>query len=332
MERCTIVVGTRDRFSTLIACLERIRACTPEPHDLIVVAGGAPEALRQEWQRRFGDRAKFIFEREFLNQAQARNLGMRAATTRIAVLMDNDVLVRPGWLRPLVECQQDTGAVMVVPVILESETEIHAAGNTLYVTYVNGRAYGHKELRMHGMPYHQGSNMRRGPVDYGELHCQLVEIEPSLRLQAYDEEILEVGEVDSGLTWARAGLGQWFEPTSVVHYQIDAPIAAVDIRLFDWRWNMRSILTGYRYFEQKWGIDITEQGRFRRFLYGYNRQLGLLPRLFPSPLALGIDRAAGRLRRGGRAALAPLRAPQWVAANLKAWWIGYNDWPRSTAE
>jgi hypothetical protein len=74
MERCTIVVGTRDRFSTLIKCLERIRTCTPEPHDLIVVAGGAPEGVRQDWLRRFGDRAKFIFEREFVNQSQARNL------------------------------------------------------------------------------------------------------------------------------------------------------------------------------------------------------------------------------------------------------------------
>lgn len=161
MERCTIVVGTRDRFSTLIKCLERIRTCTPEPHDLIVVAGGAPEGVRQDWLRRFGDRAKFIFEREFVNQSQARNLGMRAATTRLAVLMDNDVLVRPGWLRSLLDCQQETSAVMVVPVILESETEIHTAGNSLYVTYVNGRAYGHKELRMHGKPFHQGSNMRR---------------------------------------------------------------------------------------------------------------------------------------------------------------------------
>ena len=48
MERCTIVVGTRDRFSTLIGCLERIRACTPEPHDLIVVAGDWREILMPE--------------------------------------------------------------------------------------------------------------------------------------------------------------------------------------------------------------------------------------------------------------------------------------------
>jgi hypothetical protein len=66
--------------------------------------------------RRFGDRARFIFEPHFLNQAQARNIGLRAATTRFAVVMDNDVLVRSGWLRGLLGCQRETGAVMVVVV------------------------------------------------------------------------------------------------------------------------------------------------------------------------------------------------------------------------
>jgi hypothetical protein len=53
---------------------------------------------------------------------------------------------------------------------------------------------------------------------------------------------------------ARAGHTMWFEPASVVHYQLWAPITTDDIRVFDWRWNMRSILAGYRYFEQKWGL------------------------------------------------------------------------------
>jgi glycosyltransferase involved in cell wall biosynthesis len=332
MERCSIIVDTRDRFSPLGGCLARLLECTPEPHDLIVVAGGAPERLRKEWLRSFGDRARFIFEPHFLNQAQARNIGMRAAKTRLAALMDEDVLVRPGWLSALLDCQRETGAVMVVPVILESETEIHTAGNTLYVTYVKGRAFGHKELRLHGMPFHEGSNLKRERVDYGELHCQLVEIEPTLRLNVYDENLLEVGEVDSGLIWANAGHTMWLEPASVVHYQLEAPITADDIRLFDWRWNMRSILAGYRYFEQKWGIDITEQGRFQRFLFGYNRQLGLLPRLFPSAAALRIEHGLSRLGRLTRVALAPLRAPQWLATNLKARWIGYYEWGRSTTD
>lgn len=95
----------------------------------------------------------------------------------------------------------------------------------------------------------------------------------------------------------------WFAPSSVVHYQLRGPIAAEDIRLFRWRWNMRSVLSGYRYFERKWGLDITERGRFRAFLA---RLLG--------------------------AALKPLRVPRWLLSNLQAWWIGYFDWPPSSPD
>jgi glycosyltransferase involved in cell wall biosynthesis len=329
METCAIIVNPRDRFSCMAECLDALIAHTPEPHELIVVAGGAGERTQNDWLRRFGDRVRFIFEPHFLNQAQARNIGLRVATTRLAVLIDNDVFVRSGWLRGLLECQRETGAVMVVPVILETERLIHTAGNSLYITYEHGRAFGHKELRFYGMPYGQGSNLKRERVDYGELHCQLVEVEPTLRLGAFDENILEVGEVDSGLTWAKAGGSMWFEPSSVVHYRLRGPIAAEDIRLFDWRWNMRSIRKGYLYFEQKWGLDITEHGRFRSFLFHYNSQLGLLPRLFPSAAALRIDTALPRVMG---AALKPLRAPHWLMSNLQAWWIGYFDWPPPTAD
>jgi GT2 family glycosyltransferase len=329
MESCAIIVTVRDRFSCFAECLDRLIAKTPEPHDLIVVVGGASDRTRNDWLRRFRDRVRFIFEPHFLNQAQARNIGLRAATTRFAVVMDNDVFVRSGWLRGLLDCQRETGAVMVVPLILETESRIHAAGNSLYITYENGRGFGHKELRFYGMPYIQGSNLKRERVDYGELHCQLVEVEPALRLGAFDENILEVGEVDSGLTWAKAGYSMWFTPSSVVQYRLGSPIAAVDIRLFDWRWNMRSIRKGYLYFEQKWDLDITERGRFRSFLFHYNSQLGLLPRLFPSTAALRVENGLARLLG---TVVKPLRAPHWLVSNLQAWWIGYFDWPSSSAD
>lgn len=89
MERCTIIVDARDRFSTAAPCLETLFANTPEPFDLLVVMGGAPEHLTREWQQRFGDRVRFIFPSTFLNQAQARNIGLREAKTRLAVCMDN---------------------------------------------------------------------------------------------------------------------------------------------------------------------------------------------------------------------------------------------------
>ena len=326
MERCTIIVDTRDRFSPMAKCLKTLMEHTPRSHDLLVVAGGVPEHLRVAWVREFGEHIRFIFRPHFVNQAQARNIGLREARTRLAVVMDDDVYVRPGWLEALVRCQQETGAVMVIPNMLETERKIHTAGNDIYITYEHGKAYGHKHLRYHGMILGERCELKRQPTDYGELHLQLVAVEPTLRLNAYDERILEVGEVDQGLTYAKAGLTMMFEPASVIYYALRSPILADDIKPFAWRWDMRNILQGYRYFEQKWGIDITEHGGFRDFLLKYNSQLGMLPRLFPSMLTLQIDRRIGHLRKAIWLLGAPLRAPQMIAREIRARWLGYYSW------
>lgn len=323
MERCTIVVNARDRFSIMASCLQTLFANTPEPLDLIVVVGGAPEHLRQQWLAQFGDKGRFIFTEHFLNQAQARNIGMREAKTRLAVLLDNDNFVRPGWLEALVCCQKDTGAVMVVPIILDGERRIHTAGNDLYITHEKGESFGHKHCRFYGKVFCDGSNLRRQPTDYGELHCQLVEVEPTLRLGAFDEKILEVGEVDSGLTWAKAGLKMYFEPNAVSYYRIHSPITVDDIRLFAWRWDIGSIHEGYEYFKNKWGLDIGEHGAFRDWLVRYNDQLGLLPRLWPSHLSLMLE----RLLRAVRARVAEIwRIPQYRYRHMTKVRLGYFKW------
>src|SRR3989338_74591 len=133
MERCTIIVDARDRFSTTTRCLQTLLANTIGPHELIVVMGGAPGYLKREWTARFGRHARFLFEPHFLNQAQARNLGLRQATTRLAVVMDNDNFVQPGWLDAMLRCEQETGAVMVTPAILETPRRLHCVGTDLYV-------------------------------------------------------------------------------------------------------------------------------------------------------------------------------------------------------
>jgi hypothetical protein len=324
MERCTIIVDARDRFSTTTRCLETLIANTPQPYDLIVVLGGAPEHLKKAWTARFGDRARFLFRPDFLNQPQARNLGLRAAATRLAVVMDNDNFVRPGWLEALVRCQQQTNAVLVVPIVLETPRRIHAAGNDLHITYENGCAYGEKHLRYHRLTLTERCNMKRQRIDYAEMHCQLVEVEPTLRLGAYDERIIEVGEIDQGLTYQQAGCSLWCEPAAVVHYALGCPIAVEDIRLFAWRWNIRRVGEGYAYFQQKRNFDMSEHGRMRGWLVGYNSQLGLLPRFFPSALSLRVDGWVGR----ARARLLDLcRIPRDRFRVYKKRRLGYYEWP-----
>ena len=288
-EIVSIIVVGRDKFSPTDGCLESLEKNTPEPHETILVLGGAPPAVRRRLTEKFGQKVKMIFNEEFLNPAQSRNIGLKACKTRLAVLMDNDVFVRPGWLPPLLECQKDTGSVMVVPIILETPRRIHTAGNRFYITQEGGKSYGHKELCFWSMIYGDSCNLTRGPTEYGELHCQLLEVEPTLRLKAFDENLQEVGECDSALTWSRAGLKMYFEPESVVFYALNYPVAAEDIRFFEWRWDMNNILKGYVHFEKKWGIDITEHGEFRNFLLAYNKKVGILPRLFPSAAAIKAD-------------------------------------------
>ena len=136
---CTIVVVLRDRFSTTTRCLESVVRKLAEPYKLLVVMGGVPEHLKQNWSARFGDQVRWLFEPKFLNPSEYRNIGLRETRTRLAVLMDNDVYVHSGWLEPLMECQAETGAAMVVPIVLDKEDEIHTAGNSLFVTYRTGR-------------------------------------------------------------------------------------------------------------------------------------------------------------------------------------------------
>jgi len=322
---CGIVVNARDLLSPTGPMLAALKATVPADAPIVAVIGGAPAPLREAWTKQHGDRVRFHFEDRFLSQPEARNIGLRAVGTPLAVVMDNDNFPRPGWFEALLRCKQETGAMLVVPLLLERPRRIHCAGCDLYITQEEGKSYGHKVLRYNGMPYAESANIPRRETEYGEMHTMLLEVKPTLEHGAFDEKILEVGEVDSGLVWRRrAGGTLWCEPSAVVHFVEDAPIRAADIRFYAWRWNMRNVLEGYRHFEAKWGFDISEHGEFRHFLFIRNARLGLLPRALPSGVTLKISRglykATWKLRR-------LLRLPDEIWDGVKKRAYGYESWP-----
>jgi len=324
-EICTIIVGVRDKYSPTEKCLDSIVGNTTYPYELICVIGGAPEKVKKQLIQKYGSKVKFIFKDEFLNQPQVRNIGLKETKTKLAVVMDNDVVVRKNWLSAMIECQKDTGAAMVAPIVLEEENVIHTAGNNLYITYKNGKSFGHKALKYHGMVYDDSTNLKREEMDYSELHCQLVDVEVALRLGVYDEHIQEVGECDSGLTWQKAGCKMVFEPTSVVWYMLYHPVQAEDLKVFIWRWHMDNIVKGYEYFEKKWDLDITEHGDFARFLVSYNERVGFLPRLYPCIFTWFLDRLLKKGTSLTKQALRMMGAP-WRIIRLRQ--LGYGSWRR----
>jgi len=328
-ESCSIIVTGRDKFSPTFECLGSIIEHTDERHPIVVVLGGAPESIKNDLKQRFSEKVKFIFKEGFMNQPQGRNIGLREVKTRFAIVMDNDVKVRKGWLEALLKCQKETGSVMVVPTVLETHNAIHTAGNRLYVSHEKGKAFAYKILPYHLMVVGEKTNLKREEVDYGELHCQLVEVEPTVRLKAFDEHLQEVGECGSGLTWAQAGLKMYYEPASVVEYMYNHPVQLEDVRFFIWRWDMRAILKGYEYFEKKWNMDITEHGHFGHFLLAYNKKVGFFTRLLVSKFGMRLDSfflKACKLRDK----LLGFFVSPW--RRFLAWKLGYYEWVRYMSE
>jgi hypothetical protein len=155
-----------------------------------------------------------------------------------------------------------------------------------------------------------------------------VQVEPTLRLGALDDKTRETCEVDSALTWKQGGGELWFEPRSVVHFVEDAPLHETDIHYFAWHWDMRQLYAAYGYFKQKWGLDISEHGEFREFLYRRNTRLGWLPRHFPSESSLRLSHA---LWRFGWKVRRLFMLPDDAVTALRKRQLGYGVWPKFPA-
>ena len=290
-EHCTIIVTPRDRFSSTQRCLEHIFQNTPESFELIVVMGGAPPKIREDLTNRFKSKCRFIFEPDFLNTGKLRNIGLHETKTRLAICLDTDVFVRPNWLSPLIQCQLETNASMVTPLVLDRDDLIHTAGNNLFITYANGNAYASMELRYANQKVYESTNIKRQEVDFGEVHCQLVVVETALALGVYDERLREGNDMDSGLTWSKAGHLMMAEPKSMVYlYYPDLLETVEDIPLYVWKWDIPAVMQSYDILKEKWNIAVGGRGRFKKYLVGVNQRVGPLTRLYPSQFTLMIDR------------------------------------------
>lgn len=297
IERCTIVVMPRDRFSTMKESIDSIFEHTPEPFDLIVIMGGAPEKVRKNLEDSYSSKAQMIFKPEFLNGAQMRNMALPMIKTRLAVLMDGDVFVKPNWLTPLIQCQVETGASLVSPVIVGPGGYIHAAGGELYVTHENGKAYGAMELKYAHQYVGEDTNIKRFEMDFGEIHIQLVVVETAQKLGIYNERIRENHELDSGMTLKSANCKQILEPRSIVYYSIPKIIDDVDdIRYYLWKWNLEVIQDSMNCFHEKWGIDVNRNNTFLGYFTAVINKVGYFSRRYPSKWAIFLDRVMRRIR------------------------------------
>lgn len=257
----TIVVVPRERFSVAELSLRTLLAATPPPFRLVYVDAGSPPPVRRAIEGLSRQRGFELLRHDgFLSPNEARNLGLRAASGRYVVFVDNDVLVSEGWLDALLDCAEQTGGGIVGPLYLHghpSRGKIHMAGGDARIEERDGRRVLRESHRLSvGRVSEVGPSLRREPTEAAEFHCMLVRRSLFDRIGPLDEGLLSLHEhVDLCLLARQAGASVWFEPRSVVAYVLPPPVRASDLGYYVLRWSRDWNRRSVRRLAAKWRLD-----------------------------------------------------------------------------
>jgi glycosyltransferase involved in cell wall biosynthesis len=273
-EMVVIGVVPRDRLSTFPRCLEALYAHTASPFRVVLVAGGADHATRQHLQTlqaQYANLSVVLVDR-LLEQATARNLVLRHVHERCCVLIENDTLVHPGWLHPLLECMRDERAAVVTPLLLDFwEGTIHTAGGAFQEGARDGAVtFHHESMYPRMLPVH--APLQRTRIAYAEAHCLLIDRQQLPDPSLFDD--VEPFDVDLGLTLRNRGLTAFLEPRSRATYLTPPPLQVGDIAAFKFRWDAEAWAARNRRFQYKWHVTYDGSGK-QRFYRRQHRKLGL---------------------------------------------------------
>lgn len=268
----TIIVAPRERFSFTRESLESIYEHTEFPFKLIYVDGNSPLQVRSYLEDQAREKEFQLIRTDYyLYPNQARNLGLCQVNTKYVVFIDNDVVVTPGWLKQLVQCAEETGAMVVSPLICQG-TPVHeivhcAGGESGVLLETKGDQV---RRRIIEKIHNQGrrvadvlDQLQRQKTGLAEFHCMMVRTEIFEQLGLLDEALLNTKEhVDFCIMVAQAGGTVYFEPTSVVTYVPGPPLKWTDIPYYMLRWSDTWELSSLHRLRDKW--NLTEDEYFKK--------------------------------------------------------------------
>lgn len=259
----TLIVVPRERASVAYDSLRSIYDNTPRPFELIYVdCLLSGRVQRQVRELLAAEGHTYLRSRSFLRPNQARNIGVRQATGRNLVFIDNDIFVEPGWLEQLLSCAEETGAGVVGPLYLEGDLDdqhVHCAGGEIELVEA---ADGKKTLIARqedlGLPVSELPQLQRTKTGLVEFHCVLITRECLEAIGGtFDEGLLTTREhVDLCLLAEKADFDVYLEPDSRVGYGNEEPITLPDLRYFLFRWSEGATRSTIAHFEAKWDVRL----------------------------------------------------------------------------
>lgn len=274
--RTTVIVSFRERWGLTQVVLERLLTHTPPEVPIWLLDTGMPPSLRQALQplADAAPRLRILPLPAGLWPNQARGAIAARITTPYAVFIDNDVLVRAGWLEPLLDCADTTGAGIVGPLYLMGEDEsselVHMAGGQLDIQgEAPARVMGEAHRHIHRQLADIQPPPQRETCGFVEYHCMLMRREVFLDLEVFDPEIVCVHEhIHASLRAQELGYATWMEPATRVLYQSHHPWLIDDLPQMVQRWSAEAAERSLRRFSARWGVidDARSFGGVRGFV------------------------------------------------------------------
>lgn len=254
-------MAPRERFSKTAEALETLFKTTTYPFELIYIDTASPPPIRRYLQRMAREKGfKLIRLRSYLPDTHVRNIGLREVKTPYVCFIENDIVVRPGWLEALMKCAEETKAAAVGPMYLESfkgREFVHTAGGTARVDESDGKRRVTEILRYAGCQHADiARDLRREPTGLLEFHCALIRTDVLRELGGFDEGVKNTGQhVDFCLDLTKAGHQIYFEPESEVMYLQPPPFAWYDLPFYCTRWCDAWSQQTIAHMATKWRLD-----------------------------------------------------------------------------
>ena len=308
----TIVVVPRERFQFARESLESLYQHTTFPFNLVYVDNHSPAQLRRYLETEAQEKGfQLVRSTNYLSPNQARNFGLRHVNSQYVVFVDNDVLFSPGWLRALVDCEEETGATVIGSLVCQYRPVheiVHCAGGEYmsaeeYADFAAGKPHprDREQWQVNEKTPFQNrrlaevrDRLRRQPTGFVEFHAMLVRTEIFEQIGRLDEGFSCTKEyLDFCMSVTRAGGTVYLEPASVVTFLTHPPaplLRWVDLPYFMVRWSDAWELASLLHFQQKWNLVESRYFQKRYKKLGRRRREALIDPLMERLTFLGEAR------------------------------------------
>ncbi len=108
----SIIIAAYNALEYSKTCLQAIQDYTPTGYKLILINNGSTDGTKEYFDRIPG--ARVIHNEENRGFAGGYNQGMKAASTRYMVLLNNDCIVSHNWLSNMLACAESEPGIGIV--------------------------------------------------------------------------------------------------------------------------------------------------------------------------------------------------------------------------